>query len=211
MEMFTKAYIKWIVANISVLFICLTHWGRATHICVNKLTIIGSDNGLSLCSVPSHYLNQCCNIINSTHGNKLQWNLNGKSYIFIKENAFQIAVCEMAAILSRSLCIKSPSILLTIGREDCSLLLLRYSIPKMQNYRQDSWRLCETGFFFRLFCFVLFFCFCFVLFLLVVFVFVFLYLMYILTTASVIKHHRLMFLTWDLPRVCLLIILRFSI
>ena len=25
----------------------LTHWGRATHICVSKLTIIGSDNGLS--------------------------------------------------------------------------------------------------------------------------------------------------------------------
>ena len=27
---------------------CLTHWGRVTHICVGKLTIIGSDNGLSL-------------------------------------------------------------------------------------------------------------------------------------------------------------------
>ena len=25
----------------------LTHWGRATHICINKLTIIGTDNGLS--------------------------------------------------------------------------------------------------------------------------------------------------------------------
>ena len=25
----------------------LTHWGRMTHICVGKLTIIGSDNGLS--------------------------------------------------------------------------------------------------------------------------------------------------------------------
>ena len=26
----------------------LTHWGRVTHICVGKLSIIGSDNGLSL-------------------------------------------------------------------------------------------------------------------------------------------------------------------
>ena len=26
---------------------CLTHWGGVTHICVVKLTIIGSDNGLS--------------------------------------------------------------------------------------------------------------------------------------------------------------------
>ena len=28
-------------------FNVLTHWGRVTHICVSKLTIIGSDNGLS--------------------------------------------------------------------------------------------------------------------------------------------------------------------
>ena len=27
--------------------VCLTHWGRVTHICVSKLTIIGSDNGLA--------------------------------------------------------------------------------------------------------------------------------------------------------------------
>ena len=25
----------------------LTHWGRVTHICVSKLAIIGSDNGLA--------------------------------------------------------------------------------------------------------------------------------------------------------------------
>ena len=25
----------------------LTHWGRMTHICIGKLTILGSDNGLS--------------------------------------------------------------------------------------------------------------------------------------------------------------------
>ena len=25
----------------------LTHWGRVTHICVGKLTTIGTDNGLS--------------------------------------------------------------------------------------------------------------------------------------------------------------------
>ena len=27
--------------------VLLTHWGRVTHICISKLTIIGSDNGLS--------------------------------------------------------------------------------------------------------------------------------------------------------------------
>ena len=29
------------------MFVKLTHWGRETHICVGKLTIIASDNGLS--------------------------------------------------------------------------------------------------------------------------------------------------------------------
>ena len=28
-------------------YLSITHWGRVTHICVSKLTIIGSDNGLS--------------------------------------------------------------------------------------------------------------------------------------------------------------------
>ena len=30
-----------------VQMVLLTHWGRVTHICVSKLTTIGSDNGLS--------------------------------------------------------------------------------------------------------------------------------------------------------------------
>ena len=64
----------------------LTYWGRVTHICVSKLTIIRSDNGM----MPSHYMNQCCIIVNWTLRNKLQWNLNRNSYIFIR--------LEMAAI-----------------------------------------------------------------------------------------------------------------
>ena len=34
----------------------------------------------------SHYLNQCCNIVNWNLGNKLQWNPNHNSYIFIQGN-----------------------------------------------------------------------------------------------------------------------------
>ena len=39
-----RHYISW---TSYVLEIELTHWGRVTHICISKLTIIGSDNGLS--------------------------------------------------------------------------------------------------------------------------------------------------------------------
>ena len=33
--------------NLCRIFSCITHWGRATHICVSTLAIIASDNGLS--------------------------------------------------------------------------------------------------------------------------------------------------------------------
>ena len=39
-----------------------TPWGWVTHICIGKLTIIGSDNGLSHGRLPSHYLKQYWNI-----------------------------------------------------------------------------------------------------------------------------------------------------
>ena len=54
--------VKWASGLIPVY--CLNHWGRVMHICVGNLTIIGS--------APSHYLNQCCNIVR----NKLQWNFH---------------------------------------------------------------------------------------------------------------------------------------
>ena len=52
----------------------------------------------------SHYLNQCCDIVNWTLRNKLQWNFNRKTNIFIQENAFEGVVCEMSAMLSRAQC-----------------------------------------------------------------------------------------------------------
>ena len=75
-------------------FNVLTHWGRVTYICVSKLAII-LDNLLA----PGRRRA----IIWSNAGildirNKLQWNLNRNSYIFIHENAFENVVCKMAAI-----------------------------------------------------------------------------------------------------------------
>ena len=72
-------------------------WGRVTHICVSKLTIISSENGLS----PGHrkvmiYI-PMLEYFNWTLGNKLQWNL----YIFIQENAFETVVRDLVTILLR--------------------------------------------------------------------------------------------------------------
>ena len=58
-------------------------------------------------SAPSHYLNQCWNIVNWTIRNKLKWNLNRNSNIFIQEKVFECVVWEMAAILSRPQWVKN--------------------------------------------------------------------------------------------------------
>ena len=42
-----------------------------------------------------------------TLGINFSENLGGNSYIFIQENAFEMVVCEMAAILSRPQCVNT--------------------------------------------------------------------------------------------------------
>ena len=107
-------------------FTFLTRWGRVTHICISKLTIVASDNGLS----PGRR-----QAIIWTYdgilsiGNKLQWNLNQNSYIFIQENAFEKVVCEMAAILSRPQCVKAI----------CVFYVWIYALLEWV----DIWQLCE--------------------------------------------------------------------
>ena len=51
--------------------------------------------------MPSHYLNQCWVIVNWTLRNKLQWNSDQNTKLFINEDASENTVCEKAAILSR--------------------------------------------------------------------------------------------------------------
>ena len=46
-EMSLECDMPWQNDKVCHTYYKLTHWGRVTHICVGKLTIIGSDNGLS--------------------------------------------------------------------------------------------------------------------------------------------------------------------
>ena len=84
---------------VSVFFcITLTHWGRATHICVSKLTITGSDNGLS----PGR--RQAINWTNDgillirTLGTNFSEILSEIHAFSFQENALENVVCEMASI-----------------------------------------------------------------------------------------------------------------
>ena len=81
---FSRLFVSACTSITSLPGIPLTHWGRVTHICISNLIIIVSNNGWS---APSHYLKQCWIIVNWTPRNKLQWNFNRYSYIFIQGNA----------------------------------------------------------------------------------------------------------------------------
>ena len=70
------------------------------HICVSESGQHWFRQWLVAYSAPSHYLNQCWVIVNWTHRNKLQWNLNQNTKLFIHENTSENIVCHMAAILS---------------------------------------------------------------------------------------------------------------
>ena len=90
------------------------HWGQVTHICISKLTIIGSDNGLS----PGW--RQA--IISTIVGILLigPWGTNFSEILieiltfYIQENVVQSVVCEVAAILSQPQSIKGPLSIITL-------------------------------------------------------------------------------------------------
>ena len=84
----------------------LTHWGRVTHICVIKLTIIVSDNGLS----PGRrqaiiWTNDGILLIGPLGTNFSKNSIAILTFSFTK-NAIESVVCEIAAILSRPQCVK---------------------------------------------------------------------------------------------------------
>ena len=100
-----------------------------THIFGSKLGHHWLRSSLVAWSAPSHYLNQCCNIVNWTLRNKLEWNFNQNSNTFIEENTFENVVCEMLSILSQPQCVNQP-IALEISIQAGVTLKNRFKINK---------------------------------------------------------------------------------
>ena len=90
----------------------LTHWRWVTHMCISKLTIILSDNGLS----PGRHQA----IIWTNAGILLIWTLGTNfSEVLIeirnssfKKNEFENVFCEMSVILSQPQCIEEIKVML---------------------------------------------------------------------------------------------------
>ena len=78
----------------------LTYLPLGPHICVGESGQHWFRKWLVAYSAPNHHLNQRWVIGNWAIRNKLQWNFNQNTKLFINENASENIVCEMAAILS---------------------------------------------------------------------------------------------------------------
>ena len=77
------------------------------HICVDNLTIIGSDHGLSPGRRQAIIWTNAGILLIGTLGTNFSEILIGIRNIFIEENGFESVVCEMAAILSRPQCVNN--------------------------------------------------------------------------------------------------------
>ena len=112
------------------------------QICITKLTIIGWYYGLMPCRhqaiiwtnsgilldisfIRSHVTYNSGTIwkIDWTPRNKLQWNINQNSYIFIQENPFENVVWKMVAIFSWPQCVMNTGVYTSIHTWSGMLLL----------------------------------------------------------------------------------------
>ena len=84
----------------------LTHWGRVTHICIGKLTILGSDNGLLPGWRQAIIWTNAVFLSTGPLRTYFSEYLSKNTTIFIEENAHESVACEMASILSRPQCVK---------------------------------------------------------------------------------------------------------
>ena len=79
----------------------LTHWGRVTHICVSKLTIIGSDNGLSPGRRQAIIWTNAGILSIRTLGTHFSEILSEIHAFSFKKMHFENDVCEIMSIVSR--------------------------------------------------------------------------------------------------------------
>ena len=108
MCLFKKLHLKILSEKWLSFCLCLnvlTHWGRVTHICVGKLTIIGSNNGLSPERRQAIIWTNAGILLIGPLGTNFSENLIEIQIFSFEENTFENVVCEMAVILSGPQCV----------------------------------------------------------------------------------------------------------
>ena len=112
----------------------LTHWGWVMHICISKLTIIGSDNGLlpGWCKAIIWTIARI--LLLGPLGTNISEIFNQNSYIFIQENAFENVVWKMAAILLWPWCDKLKA---RIWRHIYTMTITTYSWVPLKHVKYN--------------------------------------------------------------------------
>ena len=89
-----------------------------THICVSKLTIIGSNNGLSPGRRQAIIWTNAGILLIGPLGTNFSEILIEKSNIFVEENTFENVFCEMLFISSRPQCVNSMNMATHAGDKE---------------------------------------------------------------------------------------------
>ena len=82
---------------------------------------------------------ECWLIVNWSHRNKLQWNLNRNTKLLIHKNAYENIVCEMAAILSRGRWVNDANFVVNGSTASCHIDTLWYYQWQESWNRGDYW------------------------------------------------------------------------
>ena len=110
----------------------LIYFGRVTHICISKLTTIGSDNGLSPGQRQAIISTNAGILLIGPLGTNFSENFIGIQNVFIKQNAIENVVCEMASILSQPQCVN--------GLAPFNTWISRAFVWILYNYKTSTWR-----------------------------------------------------------------------
>ena len=84
--------------------IAITHWGRVTHICVSKLTIIGSDNGLSPERRQANFWTNAGILLIGTLGTNFSEILVGIQSFSFKKMQLKMSSAKWRQFVSASMC-----------------------------------------------------------------------------------------------------------
>ena len=110
------------------LVVCLTHWGRVTHVYVGKLAIIAYDNGLSPGRRQAIILTITGILLIGPLETNFREILIEISSIFIDEHAFENMVWKMVAILSWLQCVNHRRTRFGSPQEIWSMFVLCYEM-----------------------------------------------------------------------------------
>ena len=124
--MYIRTSHRWSSAQRPFCSILWTHWGRVTHICVGKLTTIGSDNGLSPGRRQAIIWTNDRILLIGPLGTNFSEILIAIETFSLQENAFENIVCEMASILSRPQCVKRTDATEKVAKKSCVVTSSRF-------------------------------------------------------------------------------------